>query len=453
LRKFKKEIPTTVPRLPQPGQDNGTWGEILNEYLSQALSTDGSLRDNSVGSAQLQANSVTSSALAPNSITNAALSSNAVTASTIADGSITEPLLDTTVLAKLNATVPDATTTSTGTVQLAGDLGGTATAPIVTKTYSKSDIGLGDVDNTSDANKPVSTAQATALNTKVTGAASATDNAIARFDTTSGKSIQNSAATIDDSGNISAPGTLRIGANLNQPNGIGTAQISIPGGKNVKGIVVQQTSAAGTSNMLELQRPDGGLSAWFDAAANLRMNTTADVSLIFTNGATSFHPTFTNSKTQIQAANPNVVGVSILGSGSQVSDLLRLHSSDGTTLTRFNNVGELVFSSDTNLYRSAANTLKTDDTFVAGAGVNANSNKITNVAEPTTAQDAATKNYVDTADATKQNASAIAANGMGVVAHGAVAGTARPTGFAGITWIGSVSPTNAVANDIWVYKA
>lgn len=131
----------------------------------------------------------------------------------------------------------------------------------------KGDVGLGNVDNTSDANKPVSTAQQTALNLKandadvvhdtgnetvdgvktftsdpiipdeaynattwngslepatknairdkietmggggsgdVVGPASATDNAVARFDTTTGKLIQNSGASVDDSGNITA---------------------------------------------------------------------------------------------------------------------------------------------------------------------------------------------------------------------------------------------------------
>lgn len=38
---------------------------------------------------------------------------------------------------------------------------------------------------------------------------------------------------------------------------------------------------------------------------------------------------------------------------------------------------------------------------------------------------------------------------MGVVVHGATAGTARPTGYAVVTWIGSVEPTNAADNDIW----
>lgn len=43
---------------------------------------------------------------------------------------------------------------------------------------------------------------------KADGAASSTDNAIARYDGTSGKVLQNSAVTIDDSGNITTSGTV-----------------------------------------------------------------------------------------------------------------------------------------------------------------------------------------------------------------------------------------------------
>ena len=89
-----------------------------------------------------------------------------------------------------NATIPDATTTVKGKLKLAGDLGGTADLPTVPalatkentiaagttsqywrgdktwQTLDKSVVGLGNVDNTSDANKPVSTAVQTALNGK-----------------------------------------------------------------------------------------------------------------------------------------------------------------------------------------------------------------------------------------------------------------------------------------------
>jgi hypothetical protein len=89
-----------------------------------------------------------------------------------------------------SATIPDATTTVKGKVKLAGDLGGTADLPTVPalankentivagttaqyyrgdkswQTLDKSAVGLGNVDNTSDLNKPISNATQTALNNK-----------------------------------------------------------------------------------------------------------------------------------------------------------------------------------------------------------------------------------------------------------------------------------------------
>ena len=68
----------------------------------------------------------------------------------------------------------------------------------------------------------VTSAIQTQLNTKVTGPASATDNAIARFDGTTGKLVQNSGVVIDDSGNLSltklaltTDGPFVTGANIN----------------------------------------------------------------------------------------------------------------------------------------------------------------------------------------------------------------------------------------------
>lgn len=73
-----------MSRLPVPGQDFGTWGNILNDYLSQAHAADGTLKPGSVGAAQLQTNAIA-----------------------------------------------DATTSAKGVVQLAGDLAGTAALPTV----------------------------------------------------------------------------------------------------------------------------------------------------------------------------------------------------------------------------------------------------------------------------------------------------------------------------------
>lgn len=56
----------------------------------------------------------------------------------------------------------------------------------------------------------------------VTGPSNATDNAIARFDTTTGKLIQNSAVTIDDAGNIISPDSIQFSGTVPVTQPIGT---------------------------------------------------------------------------------------------------------------------------------------------------------------------------------------------------------------------------------------
>lgn len=45
------------------------------------------------------------------------------------------------------------------------------------------------------------------------------------------------------------------------------------------------------------------------------------------------------------------------------------------------------------------------------------------------------------------------ANDEGFVNHGTTASTARPTGYDSVTWVGSVAPTNATNDDIWLNTA
>jgi len=161
-----------MARLPQPGGDSGTWGAILNEFLTQSHNTDGTLKSNTV---------------TPDTLSSATPTTGQVLSY---DGS---NLTWTTVSG--SGTVPDATSSVKGLVQLSGDLGGTAASPTVPglaskentitagttgqyyrgdkswQTLDKSAVGLANVDNTSDANKPVSSATQTALNAKANDAA------------------------------------------------------------------------------------------------------------------------------------------------------------------------------------------------------------------------------------------------------------------------------------------
>src|ERR1051326_8698570 len=108
-----------MARLPQTGQDDGSWGDILNDYLSVAHGADGKLKDNSV------------------------------TATTIAPGAIT-----------------------------------------------KTTVGLGNVDNTADTEKPVSTSQQTALDLKADTSALATKLNTADLDSQTAAKINDGASAI-----------------------------------------------------------------------------------------------------------------------------------------------------------------------------------------------------------------------------------------------------------------
>jgi len=114
-----------MPRLPQPGSDQGTWGDILNDFLGVEHNPDGTLK--SLGSLASKANA--SHTHAQSDITN--LVTDLAGKANSSDLAAKAPLAS-----------PAFTGTPTG----------------ITKTH----VGLSNVDNTSDAAKPVSTAQAAA---------------------------------------------------------------------------------------------------------------------------------------------------------------------------------------------------------------------------------------------------------------------------------------------------
>jgi hypothetical protein len=65
-----------MTRLPTPGQDDGTWGTILNDFLTKSHNLDGTLANNVVGASQLQDASVTVTKLVDSSITASKLAGN-----------------------------------------------------------------------------------------------------------------------------------------------------------------------------------------------------------------------------------------------------------------------------------------------------------------------------------------------------------------------------------------
>lgn len=130
-----------MARLPQPGGDDGTWGVILNDFLSVAHDTEGALLSGTVNTSNIVDDAITVDKIATSNTpsTNQGLAYNG----TSMQWANFEPFI---------------TSASIATDYFAGDK--------TWKAMNKYTVGLGNVNDTSDLAKPISTATQSALDTK-----------------------------------------------------------------------------------------------------------------------------------------------------------------------------------------------------------------------------------------------------------------------------------------------
>lgn len=119
-----------MARLPVPGSDEGQWGDILNDYLSASHGADGALKGVAV------VNAIPNGSIAAAKLQQAYIQ---ISEKGQPDGLATLGPDGVVPVSQLPASTapPDASTAAKGLVQLAGDLGGTATAPTVPGLASK----------------------------------------------------------------------------------------------------------------------------------------------------------------------------------------------------------------------------------------------------------------------------------------------------------------------------
>jgi hypothetical protein len=117
---------TTMPRLPKPGSDEGTWGDILNNFLLQAHNSNGSLKP------------ITTDSIANGTITDNDINSSAAIAlSKLA----VNPLSRTNHTGtQLMATVSDAGTAATKDIDTDSDLAANSDVLIPTQKAVKTQI-------------------------------------------------------------------------------------------------------------------------------------------------------------------------------------------------------------------------------------------------------------------------------------------------------------------------
>jgi len=114
-----------MTRLPIPGQDDSTWGGILNDFLAVAHNADGTLSNTGALAAKANDSAVVHNTGAETVAgTKTYGSSPVVPTPTLASQAANKSYVDSVA----SSGAPNATTSSTGLVQLAGDLGGTGTA-------------------------------------------------------------------------------------------------------------------------------------------------------------------------------------------------------------------------------------------------------------------------------------------------------------------------------------
>lgn len=124
-----------MARLPVLGGDDGTWGEILNDFLQVSHANDGTLKNSAVTAAGAAADSNVVHSTGDESVagTKTFITSPVVPTPTLGSQAANKTYVDSVA----GTSTPDATSTTKGVVRLAGDLGGTADAPTVPGLASK----------------------------------------------------------------------------------------------------------------------------------------------------------------------------------------------------------------------------------------------------------------------------------------------------------------------------
>jgi hypothetical protein len=377
--------------------------------------------------------------------------------------------------------VADATATAKGIIQLAGDLGGTAAAPVLASiitagsvgsaagipvisydakgritavttvappvtsvagrtgaiTLAKGDVGLGNVDNTSDVNKPVSTAQQTALNLKLDASAAYTD-----------EKAQDAIAAMLAAGTMSGI-TFTYNDALNKmdvtvtPGSVADATTTTKGAIQLAGDLAG-TAAAPTLAAIITAGTTGSTTAipviTYDAKGRITGVTTAAVPVTSVAGRTG---AVTLTSTDVGLANVNNTSDANkpVSTAQQTALNARLLYRGAWTASTAYAVNDVVINGNTSYVVTTAHT--SPATFSATNLTALFTDLVTSVAGRTgavtlTKTDVGLANVDNTSDANKPVSTA-----QQTALDAKVNGTVRIT-------VGTVAPGSPATNDLWV---
>jgi hypothetical protein len=173
----------------------------------------------------------------------------------------------------------------------------------------------------------------------VVGPASATDNAVARFDTTTGKLLQNSVVTVGDTGAVSGVTTLAASTSVTTPivqasnsaglalkNSAGTTQISMGGGGGDNVTIAVATNINGANAQIDISPTGTG-------HVHIKPTGTGSLEIAPTNAGTMNNMVI-GGTTPLAITGTTITATSFVGSGASLTNVVNsLAASTGISVS------------------------------------------------------------------------------------------------------------------------